>query len=46
MRLKYFILIIFSTYLFSDSGGFAGASYRYGSNARSIALSNSSCDSR
>ncbi|MBI45694.1 MAG: hypothetical protein CMG66_05995 [Candidatus Marinimicrobia bacterium] len=41
MRFKYFILIIFSTYLFSDSGGYVGASYRYGSNARSIALSNS-----
>jgi len=41
MRYKYFILIVLLSFLFSSSGGYAGASYQYGSNARQIALSNS-----
>ena len=42
--MKYKILIltlIIFTYLQASSGGYVGSSYRYGSNARQIALSNS-----
>ena len=41
MRYRYFILTIALTFLFSNSGGYAGSIYQYGSNARAIALSNS-----
>jgi len=41
MKYKYFILLIILAVLFSESEGYAGASHRYGSNARGIALSNS-----
>ena len=41
MRYRYFILTITLTFLFSNSGGYAGSIYQYGSNARAIALSNS-----
>ena len=41
MRYKYFIFVVSLSFLFSTSGGYAGASYQYGSNARAIALSNS-----
>ena len=41
MRYKYFILVAFLSFLFSSSGGYAGSSSQYGSNARGIALSNS-----
>ena len=41
MSPKYFILLLVIGILFPSSGGYAGSSYQYGSNARSIALSNS-----
>ena len=41
MRL-YFILILFNCFLLAEySGGFPGASFQYGTNAREIALSRS-----
>ena len=42
MKIKILILLlVVFTYSYGN-GGFVGSSYRYGSNARSIALSNSS----
>ena len=39
---KYFIIILFNYFLLGDySGGFPGSNFHYGSNAREIALSNS-----